>query len=414
VIFALALNARAQTVTIDWSSPNPTPVGAPSTIYGRVKLPVKVINVNDIIYLYAVNTAVSSAPTDDFANLQAVLKAAPLAGGGGDPCAPFNKGLGDLEAAIQKEPDLNPTQSASGSGYTGIPLAKSLAAWQKLQPLQTITNLMKNNPANCPTTLDALTPPAFTPVYRAIQSVDARANGPHETQPQSCVLEPGQQCTVTVYEYYIGLGQINPAAPPAQLMAATTSSGKTFSITPGSSILTLSAGFMATTLGARTYSSTAVPGQTSPVLTVQNNSRVRPAAVALLNYAIPRVDSYRMGLALSAGPVVTFGGGGANVSTLGFFTGVSAHLWHRLYISPGFHFGQFADFPAGYAAGTPVPSGAGTPTAVNRWSARFAVGITFQAKDFSGIAGTGSTTTNAAKAPAAPTITTPNKAATAK
>src|ERR1035441_6271650 len=98
-----------------------------------------------------------------------------------------------------------------------------------------------------------------------IKTVDARANGPHETQPQTCVLAPGQQCSVTVYEYYIGLGQINPATPPAQLIAATTSSGKTFTITPGSGILTLSAGFMATTLGARTYSPPAVPGPPSPV-----------------------------------------------------------------------------------------------------------------------------------------------------
>src|ERR1035441_2494262 len=413
VIFALALNIWAQqTVTIDWSSPNPSPVGAPSNLYGPVTLSIKVTHVNDILYAYAVNAAVSTAPTDDFANLQALLKPAAAAGGGVDPCAAFKTQLGNLEDAIQKEPNLNPTQS--GSGYASISLGNSLAAWQKLAPLQSITKTMQTNPASCQATLDAKPPPAFTPVYNAIKTVDARANGPHETQPQTCVLAPGQQCSVTVYEYYIGLGQINPATPPAQLMAATTSSGKTFTITPGSGILTLSAGFMATTLGARTYSSTAVPGPTSPVLTVQNNSRVRPAAVALFNYAIPWLDSYKVGLALSAGPVIAFGGGGANVSTLGFFTGVSAHLWHRLYISPGFHFGQFADFPAGYAAGTPVPSGAGTPTAVNRWSARFAVGITFQAKDFSGIAGTGSTTTNAAKAPAAPTITTPNKAGAAK
>src|ERR1039457_1529491 len=387
VIFALALNIWAQqTVTIDWSSPNPSPVGAPSHLYGPVTLSIKVTHVNDILYAYAVNAAVSTAPTDDFANLQALLKPAAAAGGGVDPCAAFKTQLGNLEDAIQKEPNLNPTQS--GSGYASISLGNSLAAWQKLAPLQSITKTMQTNPASCQATLDAQTPPAFTPVYNAIKTVDARANGPHETQPQTCVLAPGQQCSVTVYEYYIGLGQINPATPPAQLMAAT--------------------------LGARTYSSTAVPGPTSPVLTVQNNSRVRPAAVALFNYAIPWLDSYKVGLALSAGPVIAFGGGGANVSTLGFFTGVSAHLWHRLYISPGFHFGQFADSPAGYAPGTPVPSSPETPTATNRWTSRFAIGITFQTKDFSSIAGTSSTTAKTANAPAAPTITTPNKAGAAK
>src|ERR1039458_4665096 len=59
VIFALALNIWAQqTVTIDWSSPNPSPVGAPSNLYGPVTLSIKVTHVNDILYAYAVNAAV--------------------------------------------------------------------------------------------------------------------------------------------------------------------------------------------------------------------------------------------------------------------------------------------------------------------------------------------------------------------
>src|SRR5271157_3302397 len=343
--------AAQQTVTIDWSSSNPTPVGAPSNIYGSVTLAVKVTHVNDIIYQYAVNTVVSTAPTDDLANLLTLLKPAAAAAGGEDPCQSFKTQLGNLEDALQKEPNLNPTKT--GSNYASISLADSLAAWQKLNPLQTITKLMGASPS-CVATLDGQKPPAFTPVYNAIKAVDDRANGSHETQPASCVLAPGQQCTVTVNEYYIGLGQISPTAPPVQLNATTTANGKTFTITPGSSILTLSAGLMATTLAARTYTSSAVPNQTSPVLTVGNTSRIRPAGVALFNYAIPHLDSYQGGLALSAGPVIAFGGGGANVSTLGFFAGISGHIWHRLYISPGFHFGQFADFPAGYAPGTPI------------------------------------------------------------
>src|ERR1035438_740768 len=60
VIFALALTIWAQqTVTIDWSSPNPSPVGAPSNLYGPVTLSIKVTHVNDILYAYAVNAAVS-------------------------------------------------------------------------------------------------------------------------------------------------------------------------------------------------------------------------------------------------------------------------------------------------------------------------------------------------------------------
>jgi len=157
---------------------------------------------------------------------------------------------------------------------------------------------------------------------------------------------------------------------------------------------------MATTLAARTYTATNVPNLTSPVLVVNNNSKVRPGAVALLNYSVPKLDSYWGGLALSAGPVITFGSGGANVSTLGFFTGVSGHFWHRLYITPGFHFGQFADFPAGFSVGTPVPKTIAAPAPVDRWTSRFAVTITFQTPNFSKLTGGGTTTTTTTPTPA--------------
>src|ERR1039458_5663404 len=84
------------------------------------RISLTVTNENDILYAYAENAAVSTAPTDDFANLQALLKPAAAAGGGVDPCAAFKTQLGNLEDAIQKEPNLNPTQS--GSGYASISL----------------------------------------------------------------------------------------------------------------------------------------------------------------------------------------------------------------------------------------------------------------------------------------------------
>jgi hypothetical protein len=284
-----------------------------------------------------------------------------------------------------------------------------------LAPLATIEKLKTTDPSGCVGTLNGQTPKGFDPVYDWIKSVDARVNAPgHQTDPKTCTLSPGQQCTVTVNEYFIPASQI-PAGqpPPSQLQMKTTAAGKTFTITPASNILVLSAGFMATTLAARTYTSANVPGQTLPVLAVGNNSRIRPGAVALLNYEVPRLDSYEAGLALSAGPVITFGSGGANVSTLGFFAGISVHFWHRLYITPGFHFGQFADFPKGFGDGTPIPTNVATPTALNRWTSRFAVAITFQTPNFSKLTGGGSTTTTASVNPANQTKTTPNKSAPA-
>ena len=77
----------------------------------------------------------------------------------------------------------------------------------------------------------------------------------------------------------------------------------------------------------------------------------------------------------------------SDASSFGFFTGISGHLYRRFYITPGFHFGQFADFPVGFGNGSTVPSDFGEITPVKRWTARFGTAITFKAKDFSGISG---------------------------
>lgn len=396
MVLAFSYSALAQTpVTIDWSSSSPTPAGAPAQINGKVTLSVVVTNINDLLYQYTVNTTVTTAPTNDLANLLSLVTAPATAKiAGEDPCASFKTGLASLEKSIQADKSLNPV--LSGTSYSSIALKDSLAAWNKIAPLKTLTDLENGSPAAC----------KDQTVHNWIAGVDFRANNStHKTDPQTCVLEPGQQCTVTVNEYYTPPAVLSPGSTPATQV--TTASGKTFTITPSSSILTLSGGFMGTTLAARTYTSTNVPGQMSPVLVVNNNSRIRPGAVALLNYAIPHADSPTIGLALSAGPVITFGGASANVSTLGFFTGVSAHLWHRLYITPGFHFGQFADFPAGFAPGTPVPTTIATPTAVNRWTSRFAFAITFQTPDFSKLTGGSSTKTTTSQNPAGQTKAAP-------
>ena len=72
------------------------------------------------------------------------------------------------------------------------------------------------------------------------------------------------------------------------------------------------------------------------------------------------------------------------MSNVGFFGGVSAHLWKRFYVTPGIHVGEFADFPPGFTApNQPIPSGFGQLNPNKRWTARFAIGITYKALDFS-------------------------------
>jgi hypothetical protein len=140
-------------------------------------------------------------------------------------------------------------------------------------------------------------------------------------------------------------------------------------------------------LHARSYSSVTAPDPADPtktnnVLSVDGGGGARPALAALLNYHIPSLSTRRVGLAVSAGPLFDIANGKADTSHFGFFGGPSLHLWNRLYLTPGIHFGEFADLPLGFSqAGQPIPTGMGTPAARKRYTAHFAFGITFKASE---------------------------------
>ena len=179
-------------------------------------------------------------------------------------------------------------------------------------------------------------------------------------------------------------------------------------------ILTLSVGPMYSTLPIRTYVSQTVPvagtTTTQNVLAVNASSNILGAA--LLNYHLPQIPGLPewTGLSISIGPVYTLGNA-PTVSKLGFFSGVSAHLYRSLYITPGVHVGQFADYPTGFSDGSIIPSGFGTLTPITRNTARFAIGVTFKTtslKTSQGSAPSGqSSPTNPAPATAAPASTAP-------
>src|SRR5882724_2502127 len=169
----------------------------------------------------------------------------------------------------------------------------------------------------------------------------------------------------------------------------TTSDPKTFHLDPGRAVLSASAGFLLTELQARSYSSRTSPDPTAPttktqnVLAVDYGSGVRPALTALLNYNFPGLILWRQcGLSISAGPVFDISNGKADTSRFGFFGGASLRLSKWVYLTPGVHVGEFADFPQGFTqAGQVIPPNTGTPTATKRYTARFAFAITFKVKD---------------------------------
>lgn len=192
-----------------------------------------------------------------------------------------------------------------------------------------------------------------------------RFDQPHYID-ESHTLDPGSHVTVIVDEIYQG----------------ETTNTATFSFDT-EDVLTLSAGAMFSRIQDRTYEARKDPTSTLNTLTVTGNSRATPSLVALLNYNLGALglDWDRGGFALSAGPVLRVGGK-SETSSFGFFTGVSGHLYHRLFFTPGFHFGQFADFPVGFGNGSSVPANFGELTPVKRWTARFGLAITFKTKTF--------------------------------
>ena len=180
----------------------------------------------------------------------------------------------------------------------------------------------------------------------------------------------------------------------------TTAEAKTFHLNACRKILVSSAGFLLTQLQARSYTSRTAPDDNDPtktqnVLGVDGGGRPWTALMALLNYNLPWQPWRNVGFAISAGPVFDITGGKADTSRFGFFGGGSLHLWNRLFLTPGVHVGEFADFPQGFGKpGQLIPANTGTPTPVKRYTARFALGITFKVSELG--FGSGGTTNKAA------------------
>ena len=173
--------------------------------------------------------------------------------------------------------------------------------------------------------------------------------------------------------------------------------------------LSLSAGPLFTEIPYRTYTAQNVftASGTQNLLTVGNNGHWTPQGVGLLNYKLFNWDAgTQLGLSLSTGPVFKFGGT-PGVSNFGWFGGVSVSIWHRLFLTPGLHIGQFADYPPGFGNNTPVPAGFGTLTPETRWTGRFAFAITYRTNSLvKSSSGSSPASQSGTSAPAAPAVTT--------
>lgn len=175
--------------------------------------------------------------------------------------------------------------------------------------------------------------------------------------------------------------------------AGTAGTPKTFHFDPCFPILSSSAGFLLTGLQARTYASATSPDPADPtktqnVLRVDYGAGIRPALAALLTANIPHLNRKNYGFGVTAGLVFDVSNGKADTSRFGLFAGPSFRVTPWMFLTPGAHFGEFADFPQGFnRPGQVIPANTGTPTPTKRYTAKFAFAITFKIRDLGASSG---------------------------
>lgn len=355
----VALGAEPR-IVIDWENRKMT--ACPSEITRNTSGQLHVKNANPL-YTYRVNVesvqGVPELPSFPWSGTPGPSTLAPSRPSESSPCDRFAADLAAAKEAI--EASLNVTRTARG--YPSIKASESLAAWQKVQSiLKKYASL-----SNCP---------EFSDFKDWAAKLDLKF--PHQIEGP-VDFRPNRKYLIRIEEQYLG---------------QTTDGGeKEFECKPESHTVSLSFGPAASRIGDRTYSARKVPGSELNQLVVNGNSSFRPVFGALVNFALPFFNSDWGGLALSAGPAFKLASGRADTSSFGFFAGPSIHLWRLLYITPGVHFGEFADIPAGFRPFDAVPANFGELTPVKRWTTRFGIAVTFRTSDFRNILGQGKTET---------------------
>lgn len=379
IILIAVASVSAQSVVYDWTSDSKTPESYP-TIRRRQTVTFRIKNVNKILYTYRLEITQTPRQADDFSHIAGLLRQ--LRGSQAealsqDPCERARTlAENDTKAAIEAiaADEKLPIRYARLNPKVSVPLGESVAAWNSHGDaiasaetrIREYRNRCSSEIPNHPH-LDRLFTDFLDTVEKLRRLVRRAIDDPDFVRDHT--IDPGNDVSVTVDE----------------LFGTETIKTRTFTF-PGVDVLTLSAGALFSRIPDRTYEARKAPDSELNLLTVEGNSRATPSLVALLNYSLGSIglDHNNAGLALSAGPVLKLGNQ-SDASSFGFFAGVSAHLYHRFYITPGIHFGQFADFPVGFRNGSTVPENFGELTPVKRWTARFGLALSFKARDFSGL-----------------------------
>jgi len=391
-----AVVAQGQQVVVDWAAKKVT--SQPGTIEQKTKATVRLDNVNDMMFTYSISYQVKPAPISDFDSIARAFSIAGKAAAGEAVSCDFSGVLASVKALVDAENDFHKlpatNKGCSETKPCNITLKQAQDAWE--QSVQPKLGSAQND-------LDGFTKvctsenykPSIQSAQTSIDSARAIAGGGHSIQKADAIdLIPDSVTSLAVDQLWQGI--------------PTTDGTYSVDLQPSNNRLNLSAGALFSEVQNRSYNVRAIPNGsgTSNVLSVDGISKFSPTAVALLNYEIPHLDWDRMGFALSTGPVFRLGSK-SDTSSFGYFAGVSMHLFHRFYITPGYHLGEYADFPAGFSQPNQVvPPGLGTPIPVKRWTWRFGLAFSYKAKDFgqfglSGSVNKSSDTSSSNAAPAA-------------
>jgi hypothetical protein len=376
----LSVSAADTAVTqVDWDTRT---ASCPARVTKSTNVTIRLTNVNDLLIdfgtgdvaqyqLRAKGTPVSVVPPQNLflGGTQAANTALPQRNDSLSPCDAATL-TGDLTAVATMNNALITPQA--GGPY--ISLNETLnAALNAPQVIQVERDMASGN-VSCTTFFSNN---ALHPVVQWIKHVNAQpGSNPSGAPPHSIDfnvnLEPNENYQFTIQESWKG---INVKQGTVQWNCGETD------------VLTLSAGPLVTTLPYRTYNQQLVPNSSGTgsqnVLVVSGTTNVNVLGAALLNYSLPALPHQwpGMGFAISVGPVYALNSA-PSVSKLGLFVGGSFHLYRSIFLTPGVHIGQFADYPAGFHSGSPIPSGFGGLTPVTRNTAHFAIGITFKTATF--------------------------------
>jgi hypothetical protein len=271
---------------------------------------------------------------------------------------------------IRSEASRDPRISRRSPGGVSVSLNETAQAARNIQGVECILDRLARN--NQDPVFDGV---KTNPVFQWIKRIE----GEHVVEIP-VVLEPDYNYDFKFEEMWKGR--------PTQGGTIKASCGE-------NDLFTLSLGPVISTLPSRTYSHQKAPvpagsSTTKDILSVGNNRNINVLGAALLNYHLPRISwlPREMGLALSAGPVYTLGST-PGVSALGLFVGPTIHVNRSIFLTPGLHIGQFADFPEGFVPGSIIPDQFGDLHPVARTTAHFAFGLTYRTASFKKAGGDG-------------------------